>query len=100
LNIRAFVIVASLGLANCHSSTSPFSPAALARPLTTYTGAIQDSVKGTGVATLAVIDVTGLTTGHLDMSFAGIAEPTNTISGSVANGVYAALFCRDFGAHQ
>jgi hypothetical protein len=67
---------------NSSSAPSTFLPGFIPGPAPTiYTGSITDSVEGNGTLKVSLNEAGGLISGTWDMSFAGKADPTYTISG-------------------
>ena len=74
------------------STPSPSSPGFfIGAPTVTYSGAVTDSTRGTGTATMTLATVQGITSGNVDMTFA-TPETRQAISGLIAGGVYTAKF--------
>lgn len=80
------------GCNNSSSAPSAFLPGFIPGPAPTiYTGSIVDSVAGTGTLKVSLNSAGGLDSGTWDMSFAGKAEPTYTVSGPAATAYDATI---------
>ena len=102
---RGYLVLAlgSALVAACHNSSSApstFLPGFVPGPAPTiYTGSITDSVMGAGTVKVSLNEAGGLISGTWDMSFAGKADPTYTISGSEGSEYDATVTtCHDNGS--
>jgi hypothetical protein len=95
------VLVLGALTASCNNSSSAPTPllAFVAGPAPTiYAGSIADSVEGNGTLKVALNSAAGLVAGTWDMSFAGKADPTYTISGPEGTAYSATVTtCKDNG---
>jgi hypothetical protein len=88
------VVAGSVLVAGCSSDSSAPSSflAFIPGPAPTiYAGSIVDSVAGTGTLKVSLNSAGGLISGNWDMSFAGKADPTYTISGPESTAYQATI---------